>query len=414
MAYLQFSGQNLFDGTQFLGPDQVLITTEEGIIKAIIPRSDAGEHIQQFNGIIAPGFINAHCHLELSHMKGIIPEHTGLPDFILKIVNERHFPEETILDAIAQGEAAMLQAGIVAVGDISNNALTAAQKQKGNLAYHTFVEISGWKPAIAETRFTNAQQVMEQFRLIEAAALLKSPPQSVGPTVSSVNSLSSSFSPHAPYSVSSALWQMMMPHFEGSTVTIHNQETPAENELFINGTGDFVRMYNAMSIDQTHFTPTGQNSLPSYFPQLQKAKNILLVHNTTTSEADMDYANQLAFQNEQDLYYTLCVNANLYIENKLPPIELLRNKKSNIVLGTDSLSSNHELSILSELKTISKNFPSIPLEEMLQWATLNGAKALQLDSQFGSFGIGKKPGVILIEQIANNQISEQSSVKRLV
>ena len=98
----------------------------------------------------------------------------------------------------------------------------------------------------------------------------------------------------------------------------------------------------------------------------------------------------------------------------MPPIELLRNKKSNIVLGTDSLSSNHQLSILSEIKTITKHFPNISLEEMLQWATLNGAKALQLDSQFGSFGIGKKPGVIVIDQLVNNQISEASTVKRLV
>ncbi len=407
MAYLQFSGQNLFDGTQFLGPDQVLITTADGTIKAIIPISDAGEEVQKLNGIIAPGFINTHCHLELSHMKGVIPEHTGLPEFILKIVNERHFPEEVILEAIAQGEAAMLAAGIVAVGDISNNALTAAQKQQGNLAYHTFVEISGWKPAIAESRFANALQVLSRFRLIETAA-------SLDPLKYSPNPLKSSFSPHAPYSVSSALWQMMIPHFEGSTVTIHNQETPAENELFTKGTGDFVRMYNAMNIDQTHFTPTGQNSLPSYFPQLEKAKNILLVHNTTTSEADMNFANQLSKQYAQDLYYTLCVNANLYIENQLPPIELLRDKKSNIVLGTDSLSSNHELSILSELKTITKHFPAIPLDEMLQWATLNGAKALQLDAQFGSFEKGKKPGVILINQIQHNQISEQSTVQRLV
>jgi cytosine/adenosine deaminase-related metal-dependent hydrolase len=378
----------------------VLITTEDGIIKAIIPLQDAGENAQKLNGIIAPGFINAHCHLELSHMKGIIPEHTGLPDFILKIVNERHFPEESILEAIADGEAEMLQEGIVAVGDISNNALTAAQKQKGHLAYHTFIEISGWKPAIAESRFANAQNVMEQFRLIEAAA--------------SLNPLKSSFSPHAPYSVSKELWQMMMPHFEGNTVTIHNQETPAENELFLNGTGDFVRMYQAMNIDQTHFSPTGQNSLPSYFPQLKNAKNILLVHNTTTNEADIHFANQLAMQHAQELYYTLCVNANIYIENKLPPIELLRSKNAAIVLGTDSLSSNHQLSILSELKTIRKNFPSIPLEEMLQWATLNGAKALQLEQQFGSFEKGKKPGLILINQIENNQISEQSTVQRLI
>ena len=400
MAYLQFSGENLFDGTQFLGPNQVLITTEDGIIKAIIPVQDAGENVQKLNGIIAPGFINAHCHLELSHMKGIIPEHTGLPDFILKIVNERHFPEESILEAIADGEAEMLQEGIVAVGDISNNALTTAQKQKGHLAYHTFIEISGWKPAIAESRFANAQNVMEQFRLIEAAA--------------SLNPLKSSFSPHAPYSVSKELWQIMMPHFEGNTVTIHNQETQAENKLFLNGTGDFVRMYQAMNIDQTHFSPTGQNSLPSYFPQLKNAKNILLVHNTTTNEADIHFANQLAMEHAQELYYTLCVNANLYIENKLPPIELLRSKNAAIVLGTDSLSSNHQLSILSELKTIRKNFPSIPLEEMLQWATLNGAKALQLEQQFGSFEKWKKPGLILINQIENNQISEQSTVKRLI
>jgi len=322
MAYLQFSGENLFDGSRFLGSNQVLITNEKGEIEAIVPIQDAGEEVQQLKGIITPGLINAHCHLELSHMKGVIPEHTGLPDFILKIVNERHFPEEEILEAIAQAEASMLQEGIVAVGDISNNALTVPQKQQGNLAYHTFVEISGWKPAIAQSRFSNAQNVMEQFRLIEAAA--------------SLNPLKSSFSPHAPYSVSSALWQMMMPYFEGNTVTIHNQETPAENELFQKGTGDFVRMYQAMNIDQTHFSPTGQNSLPSYFPQLKNAKNILLVHNTTTNEADIHFANKLVKQHVQELYYTLCVNANLYIENQLPPIKLLLNKTSKICLGTDN------------------------------------------------------------------------------
>lgn len=414
MAYLQFLGQDLFDGTQFLGPDQVLITTQSGQIEAIVPKSAAGDNLQIVNGILCPGFVNTHCHLELSHMKGLIPEHTGLPDFILKIVNERHFPEATILEAIAQAEAAMLKDGIVAVGDISNNALTTKQKQQRQLAYHTFVEISGWKPAIAAARFTNAQDVMEQFRLIEAAASLKSPLQSVDTTVPSLNFLRSSFSPHAPYSVSNALWQMMMPYFEGQTVTIHNQETAAENELFQNGTGAFVNMYQAMNIDQTHFSPTGQNSLPSYFPQLQKAKNILLVHNTNTSEADIMFAQACASKNAQTIYYTLCVNANLYIENALPPIQLLRDHKANIVVGTDSLSSNHQLSILAELKTIAKHCPGIPLDELLQWATLNGAKALQMDAMFGSFEKGKKPGVLVISQINQQQISQASEVERLV
>jgi len=407
MGFLQFSGQDLFDGNQFLGPNQVLITNEKGQVEAILPRAEAGEDIMEVPGILSPGFVNAHCHLELSHMKGRIPEHTGLPEFILKIVSERHHPEEEILAAIARAEAHMREQGIVAVGDISNNAMTAAQKALRNLAYYTFVEISGWKPEIAEPRFNNAQKVMEQFRGITTDASIKS-------LQFSTNPLQASYSPHAPYSVSRELWEMMMPHFEGNTVTIHNQETPAENELFQKGSGDFVQMYQAMNIDQAHFTPTGMNSLPSYFPQLQKAKNVLLVHNTTTTEADMDFAAATAKANRQSLYYALCVNANLYIENALPPIELLRSKNANIVLGTDSLSSNHQLSILSEMQTIAKSLPKIPLAEMLQWATHNGAKALQLDSQFGSFEIGKKPGVIVIENIGPNKSIDKASVRRLI
>jgi len=407
MGFLQFSGQDIFDGKQFLGPDQVLITNETGRVEAIVPRTEAGEEIQELNGIITPGFVNAHCHLELSHMKGRIPERTGLPEFILKIVNERHFPEEAILDAIAQAESAMRQNGIVAVGDISNNAITAAQKAKRNLAYYTFVEISGWKPEIAEPRFSNAQKVMEQFRGITTVASIKSPQISTNP-------LQVSLSPHAPYSVSWELWEMMMPHFEGNTVTIHNQETPAENELFRSGNGAFVEMYKAMQIDQAHFTPTGKNSLPSYFPQLQKAKNVLLVHNTTTTEADMDFAAATAKANRQSLYYALCINANLYIENALPPIELLRSKNANIVLGTDSLSSNHQLSILEEVKTIARNFPSIPLAEMLQWATNNGAKALQMDAELGSIAPGKKPGIIVLENLESGRNFNEATVRRLV
>ena len=406
MGFLQFSGQDLFDGNQFLGPNQVLITNEKGQVEAIMPRSEAGEEILEVPGILSPGFVNAHCHLELSHMKGRIPEHTGLPEFILKIVSERHHPEEEILAAIAKAEAHMRKQGIVAVGDISNNAITAAQKAKRNLTYYTFVEISGWKPEIAEPRFSNAKKVMEAFGGITTDALSKSPHRLLNP-------LQVSFSPHAPYSVSRELWKMMMPYFEGNTVTIHNQETPAENELFRSGNGAFVEMYKDMQIDQAHFTPTGMNSLPSYFPQLQKAKNVLLVHNTTTTEADMDFAAATANANRQSLYYALCINANLYIENALPPIELLRSKNANIVLGTDSLSSNHQLSILSEMQTIAKNFPKIPLAEMLQWATYNGAKALQLDSQFGSFEIGKKPGVIVIENIGPDQSISAASVRRL-
>ncbi|MDP1842193.1 MAG: amidohydrolase family protein [Sediminibacterium sp.] len=405
MSYLKFSADQIFTGTELLSDQLVLITDNNGSIVDLVAEENAGDEIQHHQGILAPGFVNAHCHLELSHMKGLIPEHTGLPQFILKIVNERHHSEDLILNAIANAEAAMIANGIVAVGDISNNALTIAQKQLGNLAYHNFIEVSGWKPAIALPRYENALQVYSNFN--DALNI----EQRINSNSKSTNI---SINPHAPYSVSNDLWELLQPHFEDGVITIHNQENPAENQLFENGEGDFVGMYQAMNIDQTHFTPTGKTSLLSVLPKMQKARNILLVHNTESTPQDILFANQQAIQQNQHIHWCLCPNANLYIENKMPPIEMLRRYNVNITIGTDSLASNHQLSILEELKTISTYSPEIPLEELLQWATFNGAKALQLDHQLGSFEKGKKPGLILLTNIENEQLNTHSKIQRII
>ncbi len=405
MSYLKFSADQIFTGTELLSDQLVLITDKAGTIIDLVAEENAGGDIQHHQGILSPGFVNAHCHLELSHMKGLIPEHTGLPEFILKIVNERHYSEELILQAIADAEQTMINNGIVAVGDISNNALTLTQKQLGNLAYHNFIEVSGWKPAIALPRYENALQVYTNFN---AALNIEHR------TNSHSNSVNISINPHAPYSVSNELWELIQPQFEGAVVTIHNQETPAENQLFKDGTGNFVGMYQAMNIDQTHFIPTGKTSLQSVLPKMQNASNLLLVHNTESNPQDILMANQQAIQNNQTIFWCLCPNANLYIENKMPPIELLRRYNANITIGTDSLASNHQLSILDEIKTINQHFPEIPLEELLQWATYNGAKALNFDDQFGSFEKGKKPGVLLLNQLHFEQIQASSKINRLI
>jgi cytosine/adenosine deaminase-related metal-dependent hydrolase len=92
------------------------------------------------------------------------------------------------------------------------------------------------------------------------------------------------------------------------------------------------------------------------------------------------------------------VNANKYITGDLPDIGMLMDQGCNITLGTDSLASNHQLSIAAEMKTIHERFPSVGMEQLLRWATSNGAKALKADHQFGSFGKGKRPGILLIEE----------------
>lgn len=377
MSYHKFKAIQLFTGTEMLDETFVLIVQQNGTIETIVSASQAGEDVQLLNGTLCPGFINSHCHLELSHMKELIPEHTGLVDFVLQVVSKRHFPEDEILAAIGKAETDMLAAGIVAVGDICNNTLTLPQKKLNRLLYHNFIEVSGWNPLLADIRM---ERSLEHYHAYQQAF--------PGHT---------SLSPHAPYSVSDALWAFMQPYFVQQVLTIHNQESKAENEFFQNGTGDFIRLYETMHISNPSFKAAGTNSLPAYFHQMQKGKQVMLVHNNFISQEDIDYIQE----QEVEASFCLCLNANLYIENTLPPVNLLLQNNLNICIGTDSLASNHQLSVLEEIKTLQLYFPHVSLAVLLQAATFNGAKALGMDDELGSFEKGKKPGVLLLENISN-------------
>ena len=392
MRYRKFKADFLFTGENLLNGEDALITGENGEIKEIINVKDAGENIEILNGIISPGFVNAHCHIELSHLKNKIPERTGLVDFVFKVVSERHFEEKEILDSIANAENEMWQNGIVAVGDICNNSLSASQKKKRNLQYYNFIETSGWLPAIAKSRFEKSKVIYDEF--------LK-------------NNFKVSIVPHAPYSVSENLWKEMIPYFKEKTISIHNQESPDEDLFFLEGKGDFTKMYKMMNIDNSFYKARKIRSVESYFEKFSSAASVILVHNTFTKQEDLDFINQTK-NKKQLISFCLCPNANLYIENTMPPVGLFTKNDVNIILGTDSLASNHQLSILEEIKTIAKNYPEIKTEPFLKWATMNGAQALQMNKELGSFEKGKKPGVVLIENVEGGKINVESKIKRLL
>lgn len=382
----------------------VLVTDETGAIIEIVALKDAGDNIEFFNGILSPGFINAHCHLELSHLKGLIPEKTGLVEFVFKIITERHFAEDQILAAIETAENEMLQNGIVAVGDICNNTLTIPQKKRQRLQYHNFIEVSGFVPAFAQDRFDRSVAILEEYQSATTA----------NDQYSIFNTQRSTFSPHAPYSVSLQLFELINKATENNIITIHNQETIAEEDFIKNKTGDFLKLYDKMGIDIAFFTPTGKSSLQSWLPYLKNNQSIILVHNVTTTAEDIEFAKLSTINYQLSTFFCLCPNANLYITNTLPDVNMLIQKQCNIVLGTDSLASNHQFSMLEEIKTLHNNFPQLKLETMLQWATINGAKALQMDNQLGSFEKGKQPGVVLIESVGNLQVEKNSSSRRIL
>jgi len=359
--------------------DMVLVVAGDGTVEEMIPAADAGDDVVSLEGILSPGFINCHCHLELSHMKGLIPPQTGLIDFVRQVMQNRHLPTGEILAAIAKGEDELLKNGTVAVGDICNNTITLSQKKKRRLPYHNFIEASGFVPGAADTRFRQAVEVYNAF-------------ETEGPS----HGHSSSIVPHAPYSVANELWKMIVDFPGNDLLTIHNQETAAENELFLRKEGEFLGLYQGMSIDITGFQPTGTTSLQSYLGKFHPRQAAILVHNVFTSADDIRYSHTPGITSL--LSWCLCPKANLYISGRLPDLDMLVEEGCELVIGTDSLASNDTLSILAEMQTIHRHFPLIPIPSLFRWATINGAKALQMDGVLGSFEKGKKPGVILSKE----------------
>lgn len=383
----------IFDGKRFV-KDKTLITDAGGKILDLIPSKDAGEDVQYFEGILCPGFINAHCHLELSHLKDKVPLHTGLIDFLMTVMQNRNErdPEE-IAGFSRKADREMYDNGIVAVGDISNNVSSIPVKKESSLYYHTFVEATGFLDFNASERFTYMKRVYQGFM---------------------DSRLKTSLVPHAPYSVSPSLFHLINDFGETTVISIHNQECEDENKLYDTGKSHFTRLYENLGIDITGFKPTGKSSLKSWLPYFNNPHPIILVHNTFTDESDIAFVKDSGHQ----AFWCLCPNANAYIENSMPPVESLLKQDTKIVLGTDSLASNHQLSILEEIKTLQKHFPGTILEKMLSWATLNGAEALHCEEKYGSFERGKKPGIVQFTPVWKNEageilLSETAGVKRI-
>ena len=382
MTYRKFKASCLFDGYHFRKDDDVLITRTDGTIEAIVPFEQAGVDVEMLEGILIPGLINCHCHLELSHLKNVIPPHTGLIEFLCSVVTKRGFAPEIIQQEIERAEQEMYNNGIVAVGDIGNTADTASVKSKSNIRWQNFVEVLSFTDEKAEENFNHYKFVAEELH----------------------NALSTShfahrtsLVPHAPYSISPKTFELINAATKNQIISIHNQEHPAEDELYKTGGGAYLKLFKIFGMDVSPFPVTGKSSIRSVLPYFNNGQTIFLIHNTFMPEEDIIWANEYAAANGLKLVYCLCINANLYIENKTPQVDLFLKHNCHVVLGTDSYSSNWQLSIAKEMQALLQH-SSLSQEQVFQIATMNGAKALQWDDSLGSFEKNKKPGVVLLKE----------------
>lgn len=373
------------------GPAQTQVCVSvlpDGTISEIA--SGFSEDAVLLEGVVIPGFVNTHCHLELSHLKNEIrPNQDGMRGFIEQLMLSRFQADEAVqIKSMNKADMEMWEEGIVAVGDISNFNKSNIVKKESKIYYHTFIELLGLNPA-----FTNA--IVEKGLALQQEFL-------------NGKKGKASLTPHAPYSCPTELLNLLFIHVNANDpLTIHMQESLDELQFCRDKSGPLTEFFNEKGISFADFIPFGEVSplqkLLPLFPQ----NKLQLVHNTYTTETEIQQANSI----HPNLFWCVCIGANLFINNKVPPVDLMYKNNCTITIGTDSLASNTQLSILEEVKCIHKYFPSIPFEVLVKAATFNGATFLGIENRVGKVKVGFNPGLVLLENVNVHQPHFQSEVK---
>ncbi|MBG0857942.1 MAG: amidohydrolase family protein [Bacteroidales bacterium] len=389
----RFSAHFIYTNTGFPLKRAVVTADDDGKIISI---HDTGGTLQEsrsvefFNGIIIPGFINCHCHLELSHMKGVITGGKGLDDFIKNIRSSRDDDPQKIVASARASDGDMYGEGISVCADICNTSLTFGIKKESRIRYLNMIEVFGIDPEKAGRR-------MNEFLGIAGEAVL--------------SGLTYSIVPHSVYSVSRPLFRLLRNNSNNNKVTsIHFMETEGEKAFLSDHSGPLAEAYRHSGL-----MPPKPETIKSHsdaiMNEMTQSGNLIVVHNTFA-----DTATVRDILKRGNTYWCLCPRSNIYIEGRLAPVEMLVSEGCEIVIGTDSLASNNTLSILSELKTLQECFPQLSMEQMIRWATFNGARALGEERDFGTIEPGKKPGLLLLENldIASQKLLPDTTVTRLI
>lgn len=333
-----------------------------------ISNTDSLANVEFYSGLLIPGMVNTHCHIEYSYMCGKIAQGRGLPHFISSIIEakrDENISEEKKIAAANLQDAIMYKQGITAIGDHNNSNYTDQIKQRSRIYYHTFVELFNARGEDEDDLLGVGVRRIEELNK---------------------KGLRATISPHAVYSMSDKLISLCG-QSGGGALSVHFKES-----VVMGGDNETERILNAVS---------------------EKRDSVILVHGIYACQQDIEKAKA---KYGDKLSVALCPLSNLFIENKVADVEMLMQNGIRITLGTDSLSSNLKLDMVCEMRAISKLYPAIPLTEIVSWATINGAVALCIDSWAGSIERGKTPGIMNISclDLENVALTDKSTAKRVL
>jgi cytosine/adenosine deaminase-related metal-dependent hydrolase len=354
-----------------------VVTVQDGRI-ARVGRGRAPDAMSLGQVAILPALVNAHTHLELSYLHGRVPPSRSFNEWVMQLMAlRRQFPQADappILQAARQAIAQARASGTGLVGDVSNTLATVPLLREAGMPAHVFYELIGF----------HHPDPIGSVREARAAA------DGAGGDGIEVRV---SLAPHAPYSVSPALFTAIRAdvdaHAHGVT-SVHLGESAAEVELLRNGTGPARVMLERLGVWTSEWRVPGA-SPTAYLESLGFLRpHTLVVHGVQFTGDDVA---RLKINGSP---LVSCPRSNTYVGAGTPPLDAFYAAGIPVAFGTDSLASVVDLNVFAELAEARHIAPAVPARDLLRSATLTGAEMLRFDHDYGSIQAGKRAALIAV------------------
>jgi len=351
----------------------------EGTILDVGPAADllprhAGAAVERVRGVVFPGLVNAHTHLELSAMRGKVPPGRGFVPWVDSLIAQRsEVSPDDDLEAIDAGVDELARSATVAVGDVTNSLAAVRALARRNVGGCVFHEVFGQDRTAVLRRVEGLRAELEERLPAWPSKDLTYAP-----------------APHTLYTTHEDAVVALLAGAAryGTRTSLHLAEHAAERRAIEHGDGSVPEWLLARTRARAEFPKL---PLLDYADRVGAlAPSVLLVHLT---DARPDELARIA---ERGAPVVLCPRSNLYIEAKLPPLLAALAAGLAPALGTDSLASNTSLDVLAEAKALAERFPSVKATALVTMATWNGARALGRDD-LGRIARGARPGIFAVE-----------------
>ena len=357
------------------------VTVDRDIVTAVGPY-DGGAVEELGRVAVLPGLVNAHTHLELSWMRGLVPPSiegsTSMPTWAAGLIRLRaaenaagaaehtEHAERAIADAIRYARAS----GTCLVGDITNTLASYEPLMDSELSAAIFREVIGFAASDPEA----------------AVAAASGPIADLTP----IAWLRPSIVPHAPYSVSPALMQAIARWNTGKPLSIHLGESAQEIEFLRDGTGEWRQLLDRLGAWNPSWEVPACGPV-EYLDRLGMVnRDLIAVHGVQFTVAELS---RLAAAGAT---LVTCPRSNRWTGAGLPPVDRFYASGVRVAVGTDSLASVDDLNLFAELAEIRRLAPSVPAARILESATLAGAEALGFASELGSLAPGKRAQLLAV------------------